>query len=224
MKKISIFILSALLFAGCQNSSNKSSNSGQLSTIQMDSVKKTEVEDAKNKAIEQNKVIGGITFGITKKEFEKEKKKFFLETKYKPWTNSDIERNKIGEYKFDEIEPYFNEGKLYKVNIKGESVHYEDYKSDLTNQAYALKKMLTGQYGEPKFTDGVPNWASTEKGYYYRAYGWEIGDKEISMRVLNNGIYYKLDLNIVLKSIESEINMKESENKDSTAEEAKKVF
>ncbi|SHE46335.1 hypothetical protein [Pedobacter caeni] len=190
----------------------------------LDSIKKDSIEVAKKHKVDENKVIGSIVFGISKGEYNKRETAFFKETKYKPWSNSDLDRNKIGDYKFERITPFFNENKLYKVVVHGRFIHYEEYNSEMNEQVTALKRMLVGKYGEPREGQGAPEWHTTEEGYTYLAYRWEIGAKTIEMRVLNDGLTYELQLHVFLPAIVKALENAEADKKIENAENAKSAL
>ena len=223
MRKIlQILCIVTPVFLAC-NSNNKAEKDNQNNSY-LDSIEKDSIEVAKKHKLDENKVIGGITFGISEADFQKQEGLFFKETKYKPWTNSDIEENKIGDYKFDQIEPFFYEKKLYQVIVDGKSIHYEKYDAEMNEQVAALKTMLVGKYGQPHEGDGLPEWHTTQKGYTYLVYGWQIGTKKIEMRIANTGLFYQLQLHIYQPSVVKTLEDTEANEKVKNAENAKDVL
>ena len=167
-------------------------------------------EQAKKDSIihfEQGKVIGDILFGITKKEFDKKENYFRKKCEVIDWVSGGYTsyKYKIGDYKFSQIwGDYYNE-KLYFVQIIGDPIHYEDYKSRMKDQAVAIYQVFNNKYGVPNEDIGIPEWHRTEKGYSYLVSNWIVGTKKIELRVQNDGIYYHLNINIYQPEISTRI-------------------
>ncbi len=166
--------------------------------------------------VEQNKVLADITFGMSIEEYLKKKEKFMDKTKYLEyeWSNS-IFANKIGDYKFQDIYGDFHDGKLYKIEIKGDLIHYNYYDIEMPKQVDAIKLPYIEKYGEPIKHFDIPKWHTMDNGYTYLVDRWEIGTKTIELRIERTGSYNQLYIKIfqpeVVEKIKLEIEKKEKD-------------
>ncbi|MCZ4224943.1 hypothetical protein [Pedobacter rhodius] len=113
---------------------------------------------------------------------------------------------------------------MYKAVINGNIINYEDYKSEFVAQTEALEKILTEKYGSATDGAGVPEWHTTEKGYTYLIYGWDIGTKRIEMRAYNKGIYFSLELHIFKPSVVDKLEKRTEQSNSEAAKKAKDIL
>ena len=211
-------IASIILMASCtsQSAETKSSSKPVIDTVKLkDSLAKVELKKA-----DENKVIGDIEFGITEKVFDKQSAKFIksLTTEINGYVY------KLGNYQFRKIEGSFEDSKLYRANVIGYLQHYEEYESNLIPQVETLKTMLVGKYGDPSERNGAPAWHTTQNGYSYLAYRWEIGSKTIEIRVTDRELYYTADLEIYQPKIQEAIAQRAIKKDMEIADAAKDVL
>lgn len=205
----------------CQSNPKTSYSSLSVDITKVDSIENAKrLKDSLSK-VEELKCIGNINFGISKSVFNKEIEIF--KNKSRNESKSDFYYY-IGNFPFFRVNDFYYKNKLYYLILYGESVHYEKYKQDVVAQVSSLKETITGKFGEPDNNYGIPDWTSIEKGYTRTCFGWRIGDKVLQIKIENQGVYYYVQLHIYLDSIETKVNIENSEKKSQENKSAKNVF
>ncbi|NEW83452.1 MAG: hypothetical protein GZ094_13945 [Mariniphaga sp.] len=219
-----LFVVAFILFQNCDQSETKKREIREIAvrdsfaTIKQIESKKEQTRKDSIIHFEQGKVIGDIFFGIGQKEFDKKHDIFKEKCKAVIFASGDYKIYKyvIGDYKFSRIWGDYYNDKLYFVQIQGSQIHYENYKTEMKDQADAIYLVFKNKYGDANENKGIPEWHRTEKGYSYLVAYWIIGTKEIKLTVQNDGIYYYLNINIskpeISKQIADEKNTKEKES------------
>lgn len=210
-------IIATLLFTAC-NSSNDNFNSENKDSIRLDSIKKSKIIE------DEKKVIGDIKFGIQEQEFNKQLAFFLKNSSVKNKKYKYIDEYSIGDFNFSNANGYFHEKKLYSFEIIGELIYWEDYDIKLIEQLDKLKSVLTSKYGIAEENIGIIPRYRIEKGYLYLNYRWIIGTKTIDIRTTEQGLHYKILLQIYQPTVSEKI-ATEIENRDKEiADKAKDVF
>lgn len=205
--KVFIVVILVLFFSSCGNHvNNKNLDLSKIEVIKsLDEIRL----DSINK-LEELKVLGSITFGMNRDEFEKSKAEF--EEKCK------TDRGKyIGDYRYSYISGYFYNEKLYYVEVIGQRIGYESYERTMTLQYEALLNVLKNKYGSPYPENKLPPWHLMSEGKQYYLVEWyNLGDKKINMMVDCKGQDYTLNIEIYKPSINEIINIeREAEKKSS---------
>lgn len=223
MKRFAFFCVAAfVMFQGCGISETEKRENAVKDSITKIQQKEQARKDSVVQA-EQDRAIGDILFGITEKEFEKKKEVFIEKCKVVDWVTSDgykFYKHKIGEYKFSQIWGDYYKGKLYFVQIDGDPIHYEKYKSEMQHQADVILKVFENKYGAANDYAGIPEWHRTEKGYTYQVAYWVVGTKKIELRVKNDGIYYYLNIEIFQPAVSKQMEEEEKAKEKVSVEKA----
>lgn len=198
MKITALYLLLIVsLHFGCKPNSNKP---GQISSV--DSALIAEARRDSLNVIEEKIAIGNINFGISEKEFEKQKAIFEKKCQYDPEFTS---FKRIGDYDFYGVGGLFRNDSLYSLTLEGKLVAYGDYDHTMPSQHTALFRLLSDKYGGNSSFYGLPSWTSIEKHTGRRTAIWEVGQKKIEIVVYNQGLYYRLNTEVFIPKIENEI-------------------
>ena len=137
---IYLFICFFMVFQSCGDSNQKKLNKEKIrindsieKVRQVQILKEQTTKDSIAK-VEQDKVIGEITFGITKEQFELKRKEFLEQTKFVRRLHLDGTNyygNKMGSYSFRYLNGAYYNNKLYFAHVYGNSIHYEKYNTEL---------------------------------------------------------------------------------------------
>ncbi|MEO6686053.1 MAG: hypothetical protein ABIN24_08810 [Dyadobacter sp.] len=190
--------------------------------VQMDSLPAPKIDSTI--LIEQNKAIGEIKFGISEKQFDKEKEVFDKKNEVPAWEGSTAKTHKIGAYEYTWLNGYFNNDNLYKIMFQGGFIKYDDYDRDMSTPYYALLNMLKTKYGSPSIDRGLPSWTQIDKDYFQRCAEWTIGNRTIELRIHCHGTYYSLDLVSFKPEVEMRLQLIEDEKKKALQEKGTKAL
>ncbi|WP_064968047.1 hypothetical protein [Tenacibaculum ovolyticum] len=180
-------------------------------------------------AIEQNKVIGDIFFGISLEEYKKKKKQFIKKTKNTDRGSTDrgskgLHKQNIGDYEFNDIYGGFHNEKLYRVDIQGNEIHYDYYNIKMQRQVEAIKRPYIEKYGEPNIQYKIPKRHRINKGYTYLVSSWVVGSKKIELRIEPDGNYNRLLVKIFQPTIANQIKQDEEMKKNEEIKKAKDIL
>lgn len=176
------------------------------------------VKDSIN-AVEQEKVIGEITFGMSKKQARQKLEKFRRTNKDKRGIY-----HKIGEYQYLSVSDLYQKGKLYSIKIEGAPIDWEYFKSDVPDQIEKITRIIKEKYGDPsKQYELMPRYR-LEKNYTYLINQWDVGKKRIEVRVSDNGTSYSVDVAIYIPSIRDQVELDAVKKDIESAQKAKDVF
>lgn len=222
--KLIIYLFVAISMASC-----KKENSPEESRVLNDSImffsKKADSLHNTNKPlpdsiinVEQKKVIDNIYFGASEKITKLNISTFIKQCEIKkgrPYMD-----HYIGDYQFNEfgIDGYYHQDKLYRLNIKGHPISYENYNTELKSQIENLNDVLKSKYGNS--TNSSPLLESSEMNneFTYLLYQWIIGKKIIEIRLEPNKTFYYINLEIYQPEIEKQlIKERKNKNKDSNS-------
>lgn len=235
IKFITLFI--TLIFLSCGNTEKKQANEFQEKKEKaikdsINLVNKIKLEQKKKIKdsiinIEQNIAIGNIKFGITKKEFEKDKKTFLKKCKLPEmeyYKNLTFFYYKLGEYGFSSLYGWYHNDSLYNIRLTGPIVEYDEYNRIMPDQYEALMNILTKKYGKPLKENGLPEWTKLDKGYFKRAAIWIIGNKRIEVRISCEGVKYYLNLEIFKPEVERQIQKEKEEKENKATQDALEIL
>lgn len=144
-----------------------------LEEIRLDSINKQE----------ELKVLGSITFGMSRDEFERSKDEFIEKCKTYYGEEKIYIGKKIGNYTFYSIDGYFYKEKLNYVKISGMPIGYRVYDNNMRIEFDGLFNVLKNKYGNPNGNKGFPDWHTISDNGHGSAY-WLIGDKRILMVIV----------------------------------------
>ncbi len=206
MKHLLAIFIGILAFS-CNQPKKNSNQENKIKHLEQDSITAMEDEHARIEkirkdsiiAIEQDKVIGNIMFGMTKKDVRTKIEKFRKENRRpnkvlgKPYYD-----DFIGEYEYFQILDYYYEGKLYELNINGYLTNWEKYDSEVPRQIRYITDVIIQKYGDPDLHYTL-NKAQTTKRIYlpYHVGTWK---KRIEIKyqmkeqVIVNDKYFYLKL------------------------------
>lgn len=174
---------------------------------------------------EQDKVIGNIKFRMSKMKVKTLIEDFKNETKKpdkllgKPYYDYFI-----GNYEYFQINDYYHNEELYKLEIRGDIILWEDYNSEITDKINSISEVLIDKFGQPETQYPIPEMSRMQKGYTYLIKAWEIGRKKIEVRIDDNGTSYFTSVLIYQPEIEYEIKNEAVAKKDSISKAVKDVF
>lgn len=222
MRKIFTLIGLTIFLIGCNESIKKKNNEEKMKKDSINAIKaeKNLIEKAKQDSlilIEQEKVIGTILFGMNEnvvkskiKEFKNENKKPFKISDYTSYNHF------IGNYEFNFIRDFYYQDKLYKIRIIGKVISWENFDSEVPVQIKAISDILKIKYGNPEIHNDLKPRYKLKKNYTYLIDNWNIGTKEIQVRVSDNGTFYSVNVIIIQSETENKINreQKEKENQE----------
>lgn len=197
-------------------------------SIKLENERLAKIEKAKQDsiiAIEQEKVIGSITFGISKSSFDREKQKFYKSCEKKTNIAGIILTDYfIGEYKYFQIVGSYYKNKLYEVFINGEMTNWKYYDSEVPKQIKNISGVISQKYGTPNLSyDLMPRY-QLQEGYTYLINQWNIGDKCIEVRVEDSGTSYPVNVSIYKPEIREIIKKEKEEKNQKSTQAAKDIF
>jgi hypothetical protein len=123
---------------------------------------------------QQQKVISDINFGISKKQFERQYKKFLKSKKC-------ISGCTIGKFEYFKEYPKFKNDQLYYLEFANVGVKHNGISQlipEILNDAYHAVRL---EYGEPNSSHSLSSWTKGEK---FTVYKWKIGEKIIEIVVV----------------------------------------
>ena len=217
MKKTLLFTAS-VVFLACNSTSRYKLT--RADSLRIDSEAQSDLASSKLSAmdsIEQDKALGNIMFDISSKEYKVQEKVFLKNKRSDEFKIAHF----IGDYEFWNLTPYFSKGKLYKLQLNGRSDSYEEYKTSTQQQFNAIYKTLTEKFRKPDIDNGLIPWYRTEKNYWYTLAEWNIGNKQVSIMMSNEGLNNRIDLLILKKDVQNRLDSLKNAVKDSTAIAAK---
>ena len=208
MKKLTTLILLFYCLVSCI----------QIETRDMSGKRKTNNPDNKEIStlpdsviqIEEKKAIGNIMFGVNKKQFEQEEKKFLKGVKIVDSYDYHLE-----EYEFYDITPKFHEGKLFFIELHGSPL------GNISKQYTALYELLKTKYNEPHVKLPIPDLQLLKNREFLLA-SWNIGKKTIEIRLYSyNGYNYSIRLYSYLPEIEKLANKQKEEMEQKEKKESR---
>jgi len=218
-----IFILLLMLTCiSCKKEDKPKSEIKKMSTYQRDSLALDRMEKYKREKLvkdEEGKAIGNIMFGITEKEFEKQKDIFLKDVQQKD-QNGISYGYSLGGYEFYFLRGQFYEKKLYGVNIIGNSIGYSSYDAIMPLQKDIIDKIFIAKFGEPKFNYPLQSWHKLKSNSQYQSAQWVIGKKLISTSISSTGTHYSYDVSIFLPEVNGKIQEEERTKSDLSVEKA----
>ena len=173
-------------------------------------------------ATEQYKAIGEIKFGISEKQFNKQKEEFEKQTEVETYPGSGIMNNMIGKYRYYWLSGFFENDKLYKVMLRGKVIEYSEYDKDIKEQFESLYYNLKTKYGEATSYLGLPSWSRINDQRVINCASWKIGIRTIEMTITRRGTNYNLDFLSFKTAIEDSINNAEYQKKRAIEEKTSK--
>lgn len=219
MKWFNILISLCLVFVSC-NSNTKNENTNS------DSVVNTEDKTQKEVAIGENspfistfdettdsnagkEALKGLEFGITEAQFNKIEKKFLAN-----FEDDEVYGYHIGDFTFHDVTPYYNEGKLYRLDVNGfNHLNMEE----IISESKAIKSILSSKYGNPIFECEIPHDKELAENSGKCIAEWKIGKKTIQLcffdftKAAHSNL---LKLVIFRSDVVNEIQNKESERQE----------
>ncbi|PKH50837.1 hypothetical protein CXF68_09125 [Tenacibaculum sp. Bg11-29] len=175
-------------------------------------------------AIEQNKVIGDIFFGTSLEEYKKKKKLFIKKTKNTGRGSNGLHKQNIGDYEFNDIYGGFHNEKLYRIDVLGNGIHYDNYNIEMPKQVEAIKLPYIEKYGKPNIYNEIPKWHRINKGYTYLISSWTVGSKKIELRIEPDGNYNRLLVKIFQPTIANQIKQDEEIKRNEEIKKAKNLL
>jgi hypothetical protein len=174
--------------------------------------------------IDQDKVIGGINFGMPNKIVAKLITKFERQTN-RPLYISHIKIDKyfIGNFEYFQIIGDYDNNKLWQLTVMG-LISWEDYDNKVSEQLESIKKVLSLQYGIPELSNPPPAKFQMQKGYEYLVYEWNIGKKNIDINIQDNGDSYLTLISFYQPKIKKQLALKDARSRDSSNKEGSKLF
>jgi hypothetical protein len=174
---------------------------------------------------EEDKVIGNIMFGISEKEYRIEKKKFENATKKQQKIASiTIDEYFIGNFEYFQMIDHFDSGKLYRLEIQGTPVSWDDYEGEISNRISAIQEVIMQKFRKPEIENSIPKMYEMEKGYTYLISAWDVGTKRIEIRIQDNQTIYIPYILIYKPSIQEKLDKIRTTKKDSVNKSAKNLF
>ncbi len=221
MKYIFIF-LTTIMSMACND--NKTITSKSTIT---DAIKPEEPSKYSDSLIlsEQEKTIGDIKFGMTEKKVKLLIDKFKDETKKpdgilgKPYYDYFI-----GNYEYSQINDFYHNKKLYRLEINGEIILWDNYNLEIVDKINSITEVLKQKFGEPDISHPIPERYQMENGFTYLVRAWNIGQKRIEIRIEDNSTSYFTSVIIYFPAIEKVIEVSNSIKKDSITKANKNVF
>jgi hypothetical protein len=226
MRSKYILILILGLFS-CQKNENKQAVEVKYNLAQRDSAalaRMNAYEKDKMIASEEIKAIANIMFGISEKEFEKQKAKFMDSTKVIEMDLGNGEKiydNSIGGYKFFTLYGQFFQKKLYSVHISGDPVQYKYYDADMPDQKRIIDEIFTKKFGPPEFNYPLKPWHTITQNQQYSSARWVVGKKIVNTNISSSGSSFTYDIDIFLPEINGIIQKEESDKQSKDLESAK---
>ncbi|GAA4299649.1 hypothetical protein [Nibribacter koreensis] len=214
MRKLLLPITFGFICLSCGSSSNRTEIDEELKAS-VDSIRVEREAEQRNQArldsiskTEEHLAIKGIEFGISEAEFNKKKSAFLkpLRLNKREAQYESIPEYRLGTYRFDNLSGTFHKNKLYRIDLRGELVHYNDYDHSMPTEFNALSSLLTEKYGKPFIENPLPEWHTIKDGYGKTIQSWLIGDKYISIGLFNTGGgYYTLNFTAIQSSASDRI-------------------
>lgn len=174
--------------------------------------------------IDQYKVIGGIQFGMGETEVNSLIKKFKKETKKASKTFAGEYDSFIGDYQYTNINGFYNQKKLYWLQIRGYPILWEYYNARISNAVKSATDVLVSRFGKPTFSEAIPERYSMQKGFTYTINEWDLGTKKIDIRIEDSETSYSVNIYIYQPEVVKEIEAREKKLSDSTSSASKDVF
>ena len=140
---------------------------------------------------EQYKAIGRIKFGISQEEYQIEKDLFLNDTKKETNINgSTVAKNYIGNFEFVKMTDYYDSGKLYRLEIQGAPISWDNYETEIHNRISVIQELIAQKFGNPDSDNRIPKMDDLKQGSTYLIRTWNIGDKRIEIQVLDGQTIY----------------------------------
>lgn len=233
MKHLLIIIILGILVYGCNQPNKNMDQENERKQLEQDSITAVKAEQARIEkarqdsiiAIEQDKVIGDIMFGMPEKEVKSKIEKFRKENRRSDkFLGEPYYDDFIGEYEYFLIRDYYYEGKLYELNIIGIPTNWEYYDSEVPRQIRYITDVISQKYGNPDLHSELEQRHKLQEGYTYLLNRWNIGKKRIEIRVSDNGTSYPVIVEIYLPEVREKIIIEREKQEKESANKAKDVF
>ena len=196
-----------------------------LQSIRLEKKRIAKMEKDSINSVEEKKVIGPINFGITKSEFNKQYDKFKKTTvKDREVANVTLTDYFIGEYQYGTIHDMYDDDKLHSVIIRGYPILFEYYDTKAPQQVYKIKEVISKKYSDPIMSRPIKKRYELNSGYSVLVEKWEVGNKEIEIRVSSSGSSYGVDVHIFRSDVINKIEKQKLEDSNEDLEKAKDVF
>ncbi len=134
-------------------------------------------------AIQEKIAIGNINFGINRREYQNEEKKFLNST-----------NSKLGNFKFRIKPDFYNDNRgLWHIFLFGETRNHSYFNDFMLSDFKELKTILTKKFGKP-----------TEEYIYQNLphLQWNIGNKTVTLTISENNYKYTMILKFRYQSQE----------------------
>lgn len=206
MKQQLLALIIIMFSASCANESPISGSTDSLDVhIDIDSLKRDSIMKS-----EPNKLFADFNIGMTKKQFENAKRAFEKKVTRKDEYNYDALF--LGDYRFLQILPQFNNGRLYMVYFNAAPIDYMKYNTELDETYNSLNDIISKKYFAPS-TSSKPSMSSFKKGYSYQLSEWDLKNRIVEIRLEEAGLNYSLALIAYDKSIVDSLNNLENKTK-----------
>jgi hypothetical protein len=174
--------------------------------------------------VEQDKVIGDIKFGSTKRTTKKEIDKFIKQYEKKAPGYSYLTYIYIGEFQAMQILDFYYDNKLYYLLIQGGTILWEKYDSEIPRQVKFINDVIEQKYGKAHLSNEIEPRHQLQHGYSYLIKRWDIGKKRIEIRIVDSSTSYMVNVDIFQPEIETKINTEKLKKEKESTEKAKEVF
>ena len=202
-----------------------------LAQIQAIQELKEQAEKDSITRIEQGKVIGDISFGMTENETKTAIKSFVKScqrdvkmigingVEYEPY-------HYIGNYEFNDraIRTRFHDGKLWRFELGNQFIDWKKYDTEVRKEIVNISEVLKTKYGEPTVANLLPERHRTKEGESYAINSWTIGTKEIVVYLDVNSTSYNVNLLIYQPAISDMLFRKRMESEASKMKEGSELF
>jgi hypothetical protein len=181
--------------------------------------------------IEQGKVIGEISFGMTESE-TKQAIKSFVKSCRRDIKMSGVYGVKnypyyfIGNYEFNEgaIRTRYHDGKLWRFELGNQFIDWKKYDTEVRKEIVSISNVLKTKYGEPTVANLLPERHRTKEGEGYVINSWTIGTKEIVVYLDVNSTSYNVNLLIYQPAISDMLFKQRIESEASKTKDGSELF
>ena len=230
MKHIFYLIIIFIFSVGCDNKPKMTKEEQRVEdslvkALNYQILNRDRINDSIAKA-EQDKVIGEIEFGMSKKAGEKALNEFIEKSERKVFENSNYTKPFIGNYEFDKYGTYgfYENDELYMFKIKGVDIEYNKLETDVQYQLDYIREVIELKYGEPYLSYSFPKSYDIDDEKDYTCSIWKVGTKEIIIQIDEEGTDYSVDVLIYQPKVLEKISEKRRAEEFKQAEKAKNTF
>jgi hypothetical protein len=208
MRVIILTLLVTFILFSCDNQPKKSNAADNIS-VQQPIIKATDTISEE----EQNRAIGDIQFGTSKKVASSHIMYFQNDSK-----------GRLGSFKFESVFDDYRHDSLYKVTLQGRAYQVGEYNSGLHDEVALLFQTINAKYGNPTVDNGFPTIGTVPAHYSHRCFSWKIGRKTIEIGIANMVIYYHAILVIYDNKVAQEIEAEQANEQATEEKKAKKLL